>query len=963
MADLTAMFLLPFFMPMEKAMWIMRYLHLNIHWAVSLIIVIVLGNGLVYSIRSLYPRILEYQNDLEIEKKRLEKEVEEHEQTEEKITSLGHIFERSLNEIYIFDAQTLKFILVNEGASKNLGYSMEEMRNLTPLDIKPEYTDEDFAALIEPLRTGEVDGVKFTTVHKRKDGSLYPIEVYLQLSTFGPVPAFVAIILDITMRKRAEAKLRRLSQRYEAILKAVPDVIMEVDANKVYRWANQAGHEFFGEGVIGRAASHYFKGDQETYSIVQPLFNGEEDIIYLESWQRRKDNETRLLAWWCRVLKDENGHVVGALSTARDITEHKRAEEALKENEKYLNIAQEIAHIGHWKLNPETNEVTGSDEFFRIFGLTRKEATLEKFIEMVHPEDREFDIDTIGRGIKYGENWNIEHRLLTKDGTEKFVQAIGNAITDETGKTVLVVGTVHDITERKRADEALRAQDHRFRAVLENSPTVIFIKDMESRYLFINRHWEKAFQVRQKDIVGKVDNEIFPKEMAEAFRANDLKVIKAGVPLEFEEIVPHDDGLHTYISIKFPLYDASGKIEAICGIATDITERKHLEQESFKAQKLESVGLLAGGIAHDFNNIITGILGNISLAKIYSSPEGKAFKRLIEAENAVKHATRLAQQLLTFSKGGKPIKKTAYARNLIKDAVSFSLSGSNIRCEYSIREELWPVDMDTGQINQVFSNLVINARHAMPEGGVLKVGAENITIGDDKRDALEGLLKEGRYIKISVTDNGTGIDKVHLDKIFDPYFSTKEGGSGLGLATSYSIINKHDGHITVESQPGAGTTFRLYLPASKELPEDKGREELIASLKEKKHKGMKVLVMDDEEIVRDVAGKILTSLDYEVDFATEGNEAIGLYRKAKESGEPFDVVIMDLTIPGGMGGKEAIKKLLEVDPGAKVIVSSGYFNDPVMSDYKKYGFSGVIAKPYNLAELRATVHKVIAGED
>jgi PAS domain S-box-containing protein len=330
MADLTAMFLLPFFMPMEKAMWIMRYLHLNIHWAVSLIIVIVLGNGLVYSIRSLYPRILEYQNDLEIEKKRLEKEVEEHEQTEEKITSLGHIFERSLNEIYIFDAQTLKFILVNEGASKNLGYSMEEMRNLTPLDIKPEYTDEDFAALIEPLRTGEVDGVKFTTVHKRKDGSLYPIEVYLQLSTFGPVPAFVAIILDITMRKRAEAKLRRLSQRYEAILKAVPDVIMEVDANKVYRWANQAGHEFFGEGVIGRAASHYFKGDQETYSIVQPLFNGEEDVIYLESWQQRKDNETRLLAWWCRVLKDENGHVVGALSTARDITEHKRLEEELR---------------------------------------------------------------------------------------------------------------------------------------------------------------------------------------------------------------------------------------------------------------------------------------------------------------------------------------------------------------------------------------------------------------------------------------------------------------------------------------------------------------------------------------------------------------------------------------------------------------------------------------------------------
>jgi PAS domain S-box-containing protein len=408
--------------------------------------------------------------------------------------------------------------------------------------------------------------------------------------------------------------------------------------------------------------------------------------------------------------------------------------------------------------------------------------------------------------------------------------------------------------------------------------------------------------------------------------------------------------------------DNGSTVEGI-GITQDITERKRLEETSLQAQKLESVGILAGGIAHDFNNILTGILGNISLAKIATSPESKVFKRLTEAENATDHATTLAKQLLTFSKGGVPIRETAYAMNLIKDSVSFSLRGSNISYEYSIQEDLWPVDMDMGQINQVISNLVINARHAMPGGGLLKVGAENITIGTDKEDTMDGLLKEGQYIKISIDDNGTGIGKEHLDKIFDPYFTTKEKGSGLGLATSYSIIKKHSGHITVESQIGAGTTFSIYLPASKKkIAGDKGREGPAASLKEKKHKGMKVLVMDDEAVIRDVVGEMLTSLGYEVDFAIEGDEAIGMYRKAKESGEPFGAVIMDLTIPGGMGGKEAVKKLLEIDPGVKVIVSSGYYNDPIMANFRNYGFSGVINKPYTITDLGAMLHQVITGK-
>ncbi len=624
------------------------------------------------------------------------------------------ILEHSLNEIYIFDAQSLKFLLVSEGARKNLGFSMEELQGFTPPYIQPEHTYEGFRALIEPLKTGEVNGVKLTTVHKRKDGSLYPIEVYLQLSTFGSVPAFVAIVIDITMRKRAEEALCKSEERYRLLVDNIDMGITLIDKDYNVMMANRYQGEMFNKASSGLIGANCFKE-----------FEKREEVC---------------------------SHCPGTIA-----------------------------------------------------------------MESGRPEE----VDTEG--------------------------------------------------------------------VL-------------------------------------------------------------------------DDGSKVSVHIKaFPIFDSDSRPAGFIEVVENITERRRKEAEVLKAQKLESVGLIAGGIAHNFSNIITGILGNISLAKVYSSPEDEVFERLVEAENAVEHANRLVQQLLTFSKGGEPIKEPAYARNLIKDAVSFSLSGSNIRCEYSICEDLWPVDMDTGQINHVLSNLVMNARHAMPKGGVLSVGAENITIGVNDNEAIDGSLKNGDYIKISIEDNGTGIGTEYLDKIFDPCFSTKEEGSGLGLATSYSIIKKHDGHITAESRPGAGTTFHIYLPASKELPRDRSSEEGITGLKGKKHRGMKVLVMDDEEIIRDVTGEMLTSLGYEMDFATDGNEAIELYRKAKESGKPFDVTIMDLTIPGGMGGKEAIKKLLEIDPGAKAIVSSGYSNDPIMADFRKYGFCAVIAKPYMVAELSEKLHKVIAA--
>ncbi|MCX5895974.1 MAG: ATP-binding protein, partial [Proteobacteria bacterium] len=385
-------------------------------------------------------------------------------------------------------------------------------------------------------------------------------------------------------------------------------------------------------------------------------------------------------------------------------------------------------------------------------------------------------------------------------------------------------------------------------------------------------------------------------------------------------------------------------------ITRDITDRKHMEEELLKLEKLESLGILAGGIAHDFNNIVTAIMGNVSLAKMSVAAEDKTFKRLDEAEKACARAKDLTQQLLTFARGGAPIKKTTPISELIKETVNFALRGSNVRCEFALPEDLWHADVDGGQISQVVHNLIINADQAMPGGGLIQVIAENTEIA--VQSSLP--LPAGRYIVVSVKDQGIGIQKEHLAKIFDPYYTTKQKGSGLGLASCYSIIHNHDGYISVDSEPGAGSTFTFYLSASA------GKVEARKAPEEGPVKGKgNILVMDDEEMLRDLAQSVLSTLGYEVALAQDGAEAIELYRKARESGHPFAAVIIDLTVPGGMGGKEAIKELQAIDPQVKAIVSSGYSNDPVMAEFKSHGFSGVIAKPYKIAEMSAVLSEVI----
>ncbi len=512
--------------------------------------------------------------------------------------------------------------------------------------------------------------------------------------------------------------------------------------------------------------------------------------------------------------------------------------------------------------------------------------------------------------------------------------------------------TIEMALYKHEMERRLKESQQWLTTTLKSIGDAVIATDINGCVIFMNPIAESLTGWKQKEASGKHLKKIFNIINEKTGKQVDdpvTRVLREGivVGLANHTLLISKDGTRRSIDDSgAPIKDENGKIIGVVLVFRDVSEKRRIEQELMKADKLNSLGILAGGIAHDFNNILTAILGNIILAKEFTRPGEKIYERLIEAEKASLRAKDLAQQLLTFSSGGAPIKKTMFISELLKESALFALSGSNVQCEFSISNNLWAVEIDEGQINQAINNLIINAIQSMPEGGRIKLTAENVTVSEGE--------KKGRYVKISIVDQGIGIPKEHLPKIFEPYFTTKQKGSGLGLAIVYSIIKKHDGYIEVETELGVGTTFKVYLPASlKNVFMRKGLKEKIQTGKGK------ILVMDDEELVRKVIGEMLVFLGYEVEFAKEGIEAIELYKKAKAQGQPFDAIIMDLTIPIGMGGKETINKLLEIDPTVKAIVSSGYSTDPVMTEFTKYGFKGFIIKPFKIKELGEVLYRVI----
>ncbi len=498
---------------------------------------------------------------------------------------------------------------------------------------------------------------------------------------------------------------------------------------------------------------------------------------------------------------------------------------------------------------------------------------------------------------------------------------------------------LREIGFRKEAEHSLEASRASFTSIVEKTGEGILVISPESVVLYANPAASSLLGKPLEKLINKhLGLTLFPGQITEIMRNRG-------------------NGEACILEIRVHSTDWNEKPARLL-MLRDVTEQKRAEEEMLKTEKLESLELVAGGIAHDFNNLLTGTIANISLAKMHSKRASAQYEALRNAEKAATGAKHLTQQLLTFTRGGDPVKRPASLSLLLKDSITLTLSGSNIKNEVSVPDDLWPAEIDQQQMGQVFQNLLINGLQAMPDGGTLTVCAENLFLGQERlRHRL--LLREGRYVKISITDTGCGIPAEQVTKVFDPYFTTKPKGSGIGLATAYSVVKRHGGVIDIESEVDVGTSVSVYLPASPEHEidnpgDDSGETPAFGT--------GKILLMDDEEAIRVVAADLLTLLGYDVATAKDGSECIEMYKAATESGQPFSVVIMDLTVPGGMGGKVAIQKLLEIDAKVKAIVSSGYSTDPIMSNYQHYGFKGIVPKPYNAVELSRVLQELITEE-
>ncbi|MCK4839515.1 MAG: PAS domain S-box protein [Desulfobulbaceae bacterium] len=508
-------------------------------------------------------------------------------------------------------------------------------------------------------------------------------------------------------------------------------------------------------------------------------------------------------------------------------------------------------------------------------------------------------------------------------------------------------------SDREQAEKALQASEEKLSLIVAQSPLAIISWDINFNVTSWNPAAEKIFGHSSKDALSKHADFIVPltaRKQVDKIWQNLLQM--SGGTRSTNENVNQEDRTILCDWYNTPLLDSSNEIIGVLSIVDDVTQKAQMEKVLLKVKKLESLGMLAGGIAHDFNNILTGILGNINLCLFDKNIGDENRQRLMRAEKASQRATALTQQLLTFAKGDAPVKEVASLADVIIDSAGFVLHGDTVVCRYDITEDLWLVDIDKDQISRVIQNIVINASHSMLNGGIINIHCENF------KNVAPGALPlpcDREFVKITINDSGIGMPTDVLDKIFDPYFTTKQEGSGLGLAISHSIITKHDGHISVESEPDQGTTFTIYLPAaSREMRPENADQQADIQLTKK----ARVMVMDDDETVRDIAEAMLTEMGHETLIALDGSEAVRMYVEAAGTTEPVDIIIMDLTIPGGMGGEEAVQKILAFDPEAKVIVSSGYANNSIMASYKKYGFCGAIRKPYKLDELARVISKV-----
>ena len=665
--------------------------------------------------------------------------------------------------------------------------------------------------------------------------------------------------------------------------------------------------------------------------------------------------------WWGVIGFDQYSHerewdpdavqllnITGSLIAGQ--IDRRRLRMGLETAEKRSRFAMQVTGVGVWDLDPETRELFIAAELKDILGFADEEIAnhLDEWLKRVHPDDVARLEGEVARIISGGTPaFEAEHRVISKRGETRWFLSRGSAIRDANGKTVRLIGTSTDITERKRSETA-------FRAIFEGSPEGMLLLDIAGD----GRRWTIADCNNLAALMhGRSREEMLGRPLAEFLReplaataAADLleRTREAGV-LAGEELHVRRDGSTFWCGVKRTILNLDGE-ERMLVVGQDVTERRRHEEERFRAGKLDALGLLAGGIAHDFNNVLTAITGNLSLLRMDLPADTPVGELLDSMEQAGERARLLAAQLLTFARGGTPVKHVVSLADAVKSAAHVASRGSRCKVKLKIAPDSPTVDADEGQISQVLQNLIINADHAMPEGGVITVSLDRHSESDLFRS------HQTNDLRIRVADTGEGIPEDIIPRIFDPYFTTKPHGSGLGLATAYSIVRQHSGSISVRSEIGKGTEFTILLPSADPEVEARPAPVVLPA-----GGNRRILVMDDEDVIRLVAQRGLSRFGYEVVVAKDGEEAIAIFEKAVREKKPFAAVVLDMVIPGGLGGEKTIERLREIDPKVRALAMSGYSTSGVIGNPEAFGFKGGLPKPFTLEKFAEAVAAVVAG--
>lgn len=766
---------------------------------------------------------------------------------------------------------------------------------------------------------------------------------------------------EIVQRKKAEAALRESEENLRITLYSIGDAVITTDVNGLVQNMNPIAEELTGWSL--RDAKN--KPLTEVFVIVnaktrktvenpieKALRNGKIVGLANHTVLISKTGQEYQISDSAAPVKDCNGEIKGVVLIFRDVTEEYEMQRLLRENEEkqrlflenFLGIAYQLEYNTFKPLlfQGSVENITGYKAGDFIGGKVL-------WTEVVHTKDLKFVLSERYKLMNV-DNYvaRSEYRIINKNGETKWIYDIARCLKYEDG-TGIIQGSIYDITDRKKTEEALKESEQRYRGLVENSPIGIISIDKKGRILHINPTLESILGnvVEKEEKFSNIFSE--KSHFTKNFKLAVMESLESGKSLNLFDEVVNASGkrltLKYYIS---PVFDTKDNVKMVIANIEDYTERKKAERELQRISKLESLGNLAGGIAHNFKNIMASMALNLEIMKMKPIYFEEGISKL---KKSIEQASALATRFQTFTKSAEPVKEITDITKVILEADSMALSGSNLASETDFEEGLYNVYVDPKQMNEVFMNLIINAKQASPKGGKLHYSAKNIYL----KEKEIGNLKEGNYVLIKVRDEGIGIPPENLNYIFDPFFTTKEDGNGLGLASVHFIIQKHEGHITVESEVNKGTTFNIYLPATKQIEVKKVVEESNYKLGGYK----RILFMDDDDAIRDSISRIGEVLQYEFVCTANGEQALEEYKKALRENKPFDAVILDLTNTKGMGGEETIKNLRLIDPSVKAIVFSGYSDKPIMARYKEFGFTAKLEKPITVHRLSETLNLIL----